>query len=111
MCRALGQASAAAVPKALAFERDFYLENPTVAARTEEEVDHFRKQNDIYVDGSGIPRPITSFEETSFPGQSRPVLSILMSDNLSDLARNAIACELSAPPVDCVPVEALAGTA
>ncbi len=66
--RTLGRASAAAGPKPLAFERDFYLEDPAVAARSEESIERFRKQNDIHIDGSGIPRPVTTFEEASFPG-------------------------------------------
>ncbi|KAK9767840.1 ATP-dependent RNA helicase dbp2 [Basidiobolus ranarum] len=49
------------------FEKNFYVEHPSVTARTEEDVLEFRKKNDMNVFGNGIPKPITSFEEANFP--------------------------------------------
>jgi ATP-dependent RNA helicase DDX5/DBP2 len=49
------------------FEKNFYLEHPSVTARTDAEVDAFRRQHDIRVFGSSIPKPVGSFEEASFP--------------------------------------------
>lgn len=39
-------------------------------ARTDEEVEEFRNKKQIIVDGQGVPRPITVFEEASFPGKT-----------------------------------------
>lgn len=50
------------------FEKNFYHEHPDVSARTQEEVENFRKKKQIIVEGDGVPRPITVFEEASFPG-------------------------------------------
>lgn len=51
-------------------EKDFYVENPIVAKRSPQEVEEIRRQSDIeIVDVSemGIPNPVTTFEEASFP--------------------------------------------
>lgn len=79
-CRVLGPASAAAGLKGPTFERDFYLEDPAVAARKEEDIESFRKQNDIHVEGSSVPRPVTTFEEASFPGQYHIPASIFFHE-------------------------------
>lgn len=50
------------------FEKDFYVEHPSVAARSDEEVEQFRKQHQVHVQGTGVPKPVTTFEEASFPG-------------------------------------------
>eukprot|EP00208_Stichococcus_sp_RCC1054_P008135 CAMPEP_0206151732 /NCGR_PEP_ID=MMETSP1473-20131121/38970_1 /ASSEMBLY_ACC=CAM_ASM_001109 /TAXON_ID=1461547 /ORGANISM="Stichococcus sp, Strain RCC1054" /LENGTH=525 /DNA_ID=CAMNT_0053549279 /DNA_START=167 /DNA_END=1744 /DNA_ORIENTATION=+ len=49
------------------FEKDFYVEHPSVAARSDEEVEQFRKQHQVHVQGTGVPKPVTTFEEASFP--------------------------------------------
>ena len=51
------------------FEKNFYHEHPSVFARTDEEIAEFRAAKQIHVEGTGVPRPITIFEEASFPGK------------------------------------------
>jgi hypothetical protein len=50
-----------------AFEKNFYLEHPAVSARSSEEVETFRHAEQIHVYGEGVPKPVTTFEEASFP--------------------------------------------
>lgn len=49
------------------FQKDFYVEHPAVAARTQQEVDDFRRLHTMTLQGHNIPRPVYSFEEASFP--------------------------------------------
>uniref|UniRef100_A0A7S3GCL4 RNA helicase n=1 Tax=Palpitomonas bilix TaxID=652834 RepID=A0A7S3GCL4_9EUKA len=49
------------------FEKDFYHEHPNVTRRTPQEIDEFRRTRDITVMGSHVPKPVTTFEEASFP--------------------------------------------
>ena len=49
------------------FQKDFYVENPIVAARSAEEIEQFRRQHEMTLSGTNIPRPVYSFEEASFP--------------------------------------------
>jgi len=49
------------------FEKNFYMEHPAIAKRSDEEVAEWRGRNDITVSGAGIPRPVTTFEESPFP--------------------------------------------
>jgi ATP-dependent RNA helicase DDX5/DBP2 len=49
------------------FEKNFYFEHPAVTARTDADVAAYRAQRDIHVSGQGIPKPVTTFEEASFP--------------------------------------------
>lgn len=51
-----------------AFIKDFYQEHPSVFSRTDDEVAEFREAKQIHVEGEGVPRPITCFDESSFPG-------------------------------------------
>jgi hypothetical protein len=51
-----------------AFEKNFYHEHPAVAARTADQVAYYRHAREIHVDGHDVPRPVTTFEEASFPG-------------------------------------------
>lgn len=53
-----------ALPK---FEKNFYTEDPAVAARSDAEVAQFRKENDMMVVGQNVPKPITTFDEAGFP--------------------------------------------
>lgn len=53
-----------ALPK---FEKSFYKEHPEVAARTQKEVDDFRKEFQITVHGPDVPKPVTTFDEAGFP--------------------------------------------
>ena len=49
------------------FEKSFYKEDPRVTARSSKEVDAFRKQYEIAVQGKNIPRPVETFDEAGFP--------------------------------------------
>ncbi|PSN66793.1 hypothetical protein BS50DRAFT_600440 [Corynespora cassiicola Philippines] len=49
------------------FEKSFYKEDPAVAARSQEEVDAFRKEYQIAVQGKNVPKPVTTFDEAGFP--------------------------------------------
>jgi len=42
-----------------------------VTARTQAEVDEFRRKREVHVVGTGVPRPVTNFEEASFPCEIR----------------------------------------
>ncbi|KAL2358697.1 Phosphomethylpyrimidine kinase-domain-containing protein [Cryomyces antarcticus] len=50
------------------FEKSFYKEDPAVAARSQSEVDAFRKEHQITVQGRNIPKPVETFDEAGFPG-------------------------------------------
>eukprot|EP00798_Chlamydomonas_sp_ICE-L_P029125 gene29125-32343_t len=50
-----------------AFEKNFYLEHPAVTARSDEDIAKYRKLKDIHVYGEKVPRPVSSFDEASFP--------------------------------------------
>lgn len=49
------------------FEKRFYHEHPMVTSRSSEEVERYRRQKEIHVNGHGVPKPVTNFEEASFP--------------------------------------------
>ncbi|KAK9909084.1 hypothetical protein WJX75_006925 [Coccomyxa subellipsoidea] len=49
------------------FEKNFYVEHPAVASRSSEEVKAYRHAREIHIDGHDIPKPVTTFEEASFP--------------------------------------------
>ncbi|ANB15506.1 DEAD-box ATP-dependent RNA helicase DBP2 [Sugiyamaella lignohabitans] len=49
------------------FEKNFYQENEVVANRSDEEVAAFRKQQNMTVYGTNIPKPVETFEEAGFP--------------------------------------------
>jgi len=49
------------------FEKSFYKEHPDVSARSEEEVEAFRKELQIAVQGKNVPKPVQSFDEAGFP--------------------------------------------
>ena len=51
--------------------RNFYHEHPAVTARSQAEVDEYRRKREVHVVGTGVPRPVTNFEEASFPGEVR----------------------------------------
>ncbi|THZ04691.1 P-loop containing nucleoside triphosphate hydrolase protein [Aureobasidium pullulans] len=50
------------------FEKSFYKEAPTVAERTQAEVDEFRKTHQIAIQGKNVPKPVETFDEAGFPG-------------------------------------------
>lgn len=49
------------------FEKNFYQEDPAVSDRSEADVAQFRKENEMLIIGTDIPKPITSFDEAGFP--------------------------------------------
>ncbi|KAF5367174.1 hypothetical protein D9758_004044 [Tetrapyrgos nigripes] len=49
------------------FEKNFYAEDKRVSARSDREVEEFRRFKEIRVQGRNVPRPVTSFEEAGFP--------------------------------------------
>ncbi|KAH0252440.1 P-loop containing nucleoside triphosphate hydrolase protein, partial [Aureobasidium melanogenum] len=50
------------------FEKSFYKEAPSVAERSQAEVDEFRKTHQIAVSGKNVPKPVQTFDEAGFPG-------------------------------------------
>ncbi|KAI8543753.1 hypothetical protein RHMOL_Rhmol08G0242700 [Rhododendron molle] len=50
------------------FEKNFYIETPSVRAMSEQEVMLYRARREITVEGHDVPRPIRRFEEANFPG-------------------------------------------
>lgn len=49
------------------FDKSFYKEAPTVAARSAAEVEKFRRDNQIAIKGQDVPKPVESFDEAGFP--------------------------------------------
>lgn len=49
------------------FEKNFYVEDKRVAARSDRDIDEFRRGKEMKVQGRGVPRPVTSFDEIGFP--------------------------------------------
>ncbi|RSH86677.1 ATP-dependent RNA helicase dbp2 [Apiotrichum porosum] len=49
------------------FEKNFYIEDKRVTARSDEEINEFRKEKDMRIQGNNVPRPITTFDEAGFP--------------------------------------------
>ena len=66
----------------------FYIEDPRVSARSDREIEQFRQEKEMLVQGSNIPRPITSFDEAGFPDY---ILSEIKASGFS--APSAIQCQ------------------
>ena len=49
------------------FEKSFYKEDPQVSARSQRDVDAFRKLKEISVQGNNVTRPVETFDEAGFP--------------------------------------------
>ncbi|KAE8667116.1 DEAD-box ATP-dependent RNA helicase 20 [Hibiscus syriacus] len=49
------------------FEKNFYVESPSVAAMSETEVEEYRKRREITVEGRDVPKPVKSFADVGFP--------------------------------------------
>ena len=49
------------------FNKNFYKEAPTVAAKSDAEIREFRERTRVAVVGGKAPKPVTSFEEAGFP--------------------------------------------
>lgn len=52
------------------FEKNFYIESPAVRAMTDAEVNEYRQQREITVEGRDIPKPVKTFQDAGFPGIS-----------------------------------------
>lgn len=50
------------------FEKNFYVESPSVAAMTEDEVEEYRTKREITVEGRDVPKPVREFRDVGFPG-------------------------------------------
>ncbi|XVF17657.1 hypothetical protein REPUB_Repub10bG0142000 [Reevesia pubescens] len=60
------------------FEKNFYIESPSVATMLEKEVDEYRQLSEIIVEGRDIPKPVKSFRDAGFPKQPSASVTIIM---------------------------------
>jgi hypothetical protein len=49
------------------FQKDFYQEHDEVKELSRDEVDEFRRKHEITVNGTGIPNPVRTFEQSCYP--------------------------------------------
>ncbi|XP_056309436.1 probable ATP-dependent RNA helicase DDX5 isoform X1 [Danio aesculapii] len=63
------------------FEKNFYQENPDVARRSTQEVEHYRRSKEITVKGRECPKPIVKFHEANFP---KYVMDVIAKQNWTD---------------------------
>ena len=49
------------------FVKNFYCEQPGVAAKSQQEISAFYKQNEITIKGHNVPKPISAFHEAGLP--------------------------------------------
>ncbi|CAK5268779.1 unnamed protein product [Mycena citricolor] len=49
------------------FEKNFYVEDKKVKERSDKDIEEFRRSKDIRIQGRGVPRPVSSFDEAGFP--------------------------------------------
>ncbi|KAL1968601.1 hypothetical protein VTN77DRAFT_1811 [Rasamsonia byssochlamydoides] len=49
------------------FEKSFYKEHPNVTNRSSADVEKFRREHQMTVQGRNVPRPVETFEEAGFP--------------------------------------------
>lgn len=49
------------------FEKHFFFEHPNVKARSNQEVEQWRKENVVVVTGNDVPKPVQTFQEASLP--------------------------------------------
>ena len=50
------------------FEKNFYVEVPSVANMSDEEVEAYRRRREITVEGRDVPKPVREFRDSGFPG-------------------------------------------
>ena len=55
------------------FEKNFYIESPSVASMTESDVEAYRRRRQITVEGRDVPKPVREFRDVGFPGNSLPL--------------------------------------
>ncbi|KAF8485866.1 DEAD-domain-containing protein [Russula ochroleuca] len=53
--------------KQIPFEKNFYVEDKRVSSHSDREIEEFRRVKEIKVQGHGVPRPVSSFDEAGFP--------------------------------------------
>ena len=53
----------------------YHAHSPALPCRSDEDVERYRKLREIHVEGTGVPKPVASFEEASFPGAQHCRLS------------------------------------
>lgn len=58
------------------FEKNFYVESPSVSAMTEQDTAQYRASRDITVEGHDIPKPIRVFRDANFPGMLKLIIYI-----------------------------------
>ncbi|KAG8811704.1 ATP-dependent RNA helicase dbp2, partial [Serendipita sp. 399] len=49
------------------FEKNFYQEDKRVTARSDSEIEAFKRAKEIKVQGKNVPRPVSKFDEVGFP--------------------------------------------
>jgi len=49
------------------FEKNFYVEDKRVSSLSDREIEDFRREKEIKVQGRGVPRPVSAFDEVGFP--------------------------------------------
>lgn len=76
------------------FEKNFYDEDPKVKARSNGEVDKYRKERGIQVIGHNCPKPVTSFEEAGFPNYLAAEIKNARFDNPTPIQSQAWPCAL-----------------
>ncbi|KAK4778725.1 hypothetical protein SAY86_006253 [Trapa natans] len=59
------------------FEKNFYLESPSVSVLTEHQIMTYRAKRDIRVEGRDVPRPIQMFHEANFPDYCLDIIAKL----------------------------------
>ncbi len=81
------------------FEKNFYVEHPAVTARSDRDVEDYRQRRDIHVEGHGVPKPVETFEEASFPGMWVAGMEIWRFHCKNRKQRNAAVlwCSISSP--------------
>lgn len=50
------------------FEKNFYVESPSVAAMSEKDVEDYRERREITIEGRDVPKPVTKFRDVGLPG-------------------------------------------
>lgn len=70
------------------FEKNFYVEHDSVKNMSEEEVQRFRRENEMTIIGHNVPKPIRFFDEAGFPEY---VLSEVMQEGFEK--PTAIQCQ------------------
>ncbi|KAK7330534.1 hypothetical protein VNO77_24729 [Canavalia gladiata] len=59
------------------FEKNFYVETPSIRAMSDQEVMHYRASREITVQGHDVPKPVRMFHEANFPDYCLDVIAKL----------------------------------